>query len=63
MSIFDKAREKLNDNKFSIESWNILIKEAQVIVYIKWNNSFSFLSNSNLKRIIKLKKVEIFLKS
>lgn len=29
MSIFDKAREKLNDNKFSIESWNILIKEAQ----------------------------------
>lgn len=29
MTIFDKAREKLKDNKHSIESWNILIKDAQ----------------------------------
>lgn len=29
MTIFDKAREKLKHNKHSIESWNILIKNAE----------------------------------
>jgi hypothetical protein len=30
MTITDKAKEKLRDNKFSIDTWNILIKDAQV---------------------------------
>lgn len=30
MTIFDTAREKLRENKYLIEFWNILIKDAQV---------------------------------
>ncbi len=29
MSIFETARERLQENRYSTESWNILIKEAQ----------------------------------
>ncbi len=29
MSIFETARERLHENRYSTESWNILIKEAQ----------------------------------
>lgn len=31
MTIFENARKKLKENKFSIDSWNILIKDALVI--------------------------------
>ena len=30
MTIYESARKKLIENKFSIESWNILIKDALV---------------------------------
>ena len=29
-SVEEKAREKIKENRFSVESWNILTKEAQV---------------------------------
>jgi hypothetical protein len=31
-ALIERAREKLKENKYALDQWNILIKEAQVCV-------------------------------